>query len=342
LFPELNQRAVLLLAEGFGGSTTHISISRLDSARDLRVPFVPSSSDSVTAQHWVSDNDRVQLSDIPQVTKDLYQSLADHPKVYRLGEVVDLTIGYVTGDNDFFHLTPDEAREWGLDYADIRPVLRRSGDLNGLGLTCRVGDFVSRFLASDYYLYHPEGTELRPAARAYMEYGRDLGVHERYKCRVRDPWYVVPRVRVPEFFIGVFASNGPRLVANRANLAATNTLLIGNSCVDWLGQRVLVASSLTSLSLLSAEIEGHALGGGALKLEPGEARRLLVPVRVDVHDDLLLALDRFLRQDKLAEASALADDVFLIGGIGMSYAQVQILRNSLAHLREKRQRRKGE
>jgi len=262
--------------------------------------------------------------------------------VYRLGEVVDLTIGYVTGDNDFFHLTPDEAREWGLDYADLRAVLRRSGDLNSLGLTCRVSDFVSRFLSSDYYLYHPKGTELRPAARAYMEYGRKLGVHERHKCRVRDPWYVVPGVRVPEFFIGVFASKGPRLVANMANLAATNTLLIGNSSVDWLRQRVLVASSLTSLSLLSAEIEGHALGGGALKLEPGEARRLLLPVRVNVDEDLLLSLDHLLRQGKQAEASDLADDLFLMGGIGMSHAQVRILRNSLAHLRKNRLRRKGE
>lgn len=28
---------------------------------------------------------------------------------------------------------------------------------------------------------------------------------------------------------------------------------------------------------LSCEIEGHALGGGMLKLEPGEAGRILVP-----------------------------------------------------------------
>jgi hypothetical protein len=54
----------------------------------------------------------------------------------------------------------------------------------------------------------------------------------------------------------------------------------------------------TPLCQLSCEIEGHPLGGGMLKLEPGEAANVCLPLR----DAAISRADRAVLEDTLAEA----------------------------------------
>ncbi len=120
--------------------------------------------------------------------------------------------------------------------------------------------------------------ELPESVRAYLAEGERQGVHRAYKCRMREPWFTVPGVHAPDAFLTYMAHMYPRLVVNEAGATAPNSLLIGTRKRSEVRLRYLALAMMTSLSLLSAELEGHSLGGGLLKLEPREACRLRIPV----------------------------------------------------------------
>ena len=97
-----------------------------------------------------------------------------------------------------------------------------------------------------------------------------------YKCRNRNPWYSVPDVRVPAFFLTYMSGVAPSLVRNSAAATCTNALHAVHPRNGSDGDRLLDVWDSTFVQL-SCELEGHALGGGMLKLEPREAARVVMP-----------------------------------------------------------------
>lgn len=86
----------------------------------------------------------------------------------------------------------------------------------------------------------------------------------------------MPDVRVPEFFLAYMSGIAPSLVRNEAGATCTNALHAVHLRDARVGPGLLDAWGSTYVRL-SCEIEGHALGGGMLKLEPGEAARVVLP-----------------------------------------------------------------
>ena len=115
----------------------------------------------------------------------------------------------------------------------------------------------------------------------------------RYKCRVRDPWFVTPGVEIPDVVVPVFA-DAPVLLANDAGYAASNSLLCG-----YLNAGVTAASVLarwyTSLTLLQIELEVHSLGGGVRVFVPNEAAAIRLPARARASPRLLARADALVR-----------------------------------------------
>jgi hypothetical protein len=123
-----------------------------------------------------------------------------------------------------------------------------------------------------------KGQDLPISVLRYLNTPPAKAASETYKCRNRDPWYVVPDVRVPHAFLTYMTGNGASLVANLAGCVCTNSLHAVT-----LRRNVSVATLQKRwdhpLVRLSCEVEGHPLGGGMLKLEPGEATRVILPAR---------------------------------------------------------------
>ena len=116
-----------------------------------------------------------------------------------------------------------------------------------------------------------------------------------YKCRMRDPWYAVPDVKVPHYFLSYMSGRAVGLVRNDARATCPNTL----HCVTLKDRRDMAAISAarpTPVFQLSCEIEGHPLGGGMLKLEPREAARIVIP-----DGDGLAGLEADLAQETVTE-----------------------------------------
>ena len=200
----------------------------------------------------------------------------------RLGDVARVGVGYVSGANRFFHLRPSDARRFAIPDEFLVPSIR-----NGHYAARAVVDDadVERWVARDdpvLLLRIPPRADVPESVRAYLDTAAGRRARVSYKCRNRTPWYSVPDVRRPEFVLTYMSGRSPALVLNRGRCACTNALLAvepraglfdGGAAV--LRER-LAAAWTSPAGRLSCELEGHPLGGGLLKLEPGEARRVLL------------------------------------------------------------------
>lgn len=347
LFPHLSEDTLLLLAEGYGMSPSRarmvslrdaLSLERLD-LDELTGLGVPLDLREIDRGHV-----RIATYFLEPDLRHTYRELANSPGVMRLGDLAEVGIGYVTGDNDFFHLSRTEGERLNLDAADLCPAVRRGRDLAVAGIALTLGDWERLTAAGGKHLLFLPREPLGSAARAYVEEGERRGVPRAYKCRVRKPWYRVPWVMRPDLILSVMAGRMPRLVANEVGVVVTNTLhAVRLRRGVSVSASVLAACAVNSLTLLSAEIEGHSLGGGVLKFEPSEAARLLMPVGrtgeppPDPDTDALI--DRRLREGQVEAAIALGDQIFLGERLGLTDDQIDQIRRALSTLRDRRQNR---
>lgn len=346
LFPALSEDTLLLLAEGRHApqGIAKFFLRDLAHAGDLTDLLQPDRSSLSGVRrldtHCVTAGEqRLIESLIPSKARQLYRNLRQHATTVRLGDLADVGIGYVTGANNFFHLSPDAIRECDLPERFLRPCIRRGRGLLGLRLTQRDWQGMLPSGQAGYLLQLPGEGDLPDTVERYLSRGKREGVHKTFKCRTRSPWYRVPHVYQPDAFLTYMSGDIPRLVANDAGVVAPNTLhilrihpgiQIANDAIAMLWR--------TSLTHLSVEIEGHALGGGMLKLEPGEAAQVLLPNLATDHryETLALELDEIAREKGDRACTLHADKHLLLDMLGLSGGDVQLLRASAQALRSRR------
>lgn len=275
LFPDLSEDCWLLYAEGFGGRTSAIALTIMEHFSERRAP--PKASISVPVPEWRAVwNRRLRPFLLPADARALYTSLAGAPDTRRFGDVAGIGIGYVSGANDFFHLRPSEADRWRIPAELLYPSVRNSRALPAARLTRAVLDKWKREDAPIMLLRLAKDQVLASAVKRYLESDGAKEAQEAYKCRVRDPWYSVPDVKVPDFFLTYMSGRRVGFVRNDAGCTCTNTLHTVQ-LRDRGALPALLDFQKSPLFQLSCELEGHPLGGGMLKLEPGEANRIILP-----------------------------------------------------------------
>lgn len=268
--------------------------------------------------------------------RELLRALRAQPSVHRLGDVAEVSVGIVTGANKFF-LVPEATVEAHGLRPWARPMFGRSDHVAGVvydeeqhqknvenGLPTSFLDFGS-----------VEPAALPPGPRAYVQAGEDQGLHRRYKCRIRSPWTAVPSVWAAPLAMLKRCHDLPRLVHNRLGALTTDTAYrLRPKTVD--GES-LVGGFVSSLTALSAELEGRHYGGGVLELVPSEIRRLAVVTAGD-GPAAVARLDARVRAGAPAEAVLAAQDRELLGAIGLTAADQEHLRGAWDALRRRRQR----
>jgi len=273
VFPELSEDCWLLYCEGQGGETNEIQLSLMTHFGLMNSP--PSLSVDVTVREWKTWNHRLRPFLLSREVRSLYERLGSTKSAVRLGKVARVGIGYVTGANDFFHLRPSEARQRQVPSRFLWPAVRSAKSLKGRAVTKSTVDKWRRLDEPILLLRLRPHEELPSSVQAYLESPEGQEAKTRYKCRMRNPWYAVPDVTVPDAFLAYMSGDRTALVANRARCVGTNSVhvvsLKNNMSITRL-QRMWRGP----LTQLSCEIEGHPLGGGMLKIEPGEAGRIML------------------------------------------------------------------
>ena len=295
IFPRLSEDCWLLFAENAGCRANGIRLSKLERFDSRGMP--PAVSELISVEEWrVRWDGRLRPFLLPPRIRDFYGRMTADPGSVRLGQIAQIGIGYVSGANEFFHLRPSEVQRFGIPDEFLLPTIRNSryvtrDEINDVD--------IQRWIAKDepvFLLQIPPRARVPAAVQAYLDTAEGHRARASYKCRNRNPWYTVPDVRRPAFVLTYMSGRSPALAVNRSRCTCTNALLavdLRSGLFDngngFCGQRLSVAWG-SPVGRLSCEIEGHPLGGGMLKLEPGEARNVLLApdAMIDQRDGALL------------------------------------------------------
>ena len=241
-------------------------------------------------------------------------------------ELVRFNIGYVAGDKSFFHPSTDARARFGLRDESLIPSLSSSRNLRNAGLyTSGMPDH-----AVDCLFLPPEDeTGVADADLIYIKHGEELGIHQRYKCRVRDPWYIVPYVKSPDVVLTVFTER-PILAVNDARFVASNSLLCGY--LEGIDACSFAARWYTSVTLLHIEVEVHSLGGGVMILVPRETGNVRIVNHPSIPKSGLTRIDQLLAAGDAEGAYRIGDEVVLKRTLGLSDADIDLLHDGIATL----------
>lgn len=275
LFPELSEDCWLLYTDGFGGKTSEIRFTARESFKTM--DQLPRSFQRISVTEWrTAWNRRLRPFLVSDAVRSLYLDVTKDADTNRLGTLARVGIGYVTGANSFFHLRPSEARRLRIPQKFLRPTVRKGDMLPARRLTATA---VAKWQADDQevlLLNISKTAEIPDAVQDYLKSAEGKQAQKAYKCRMRTPWYSVPDVRTPDFFLSYMSGREVSLVQNDAKCTCTNSV----HAVHFrsaTARRQLMQAWASDFTRLSCELEGHPLGGGMLKIEPGEAARIVVP-----------------------------------------------------------------
>jgi hypothetical protein len=110
----------------------------------------------------------------------------------KLGDLFTIKRGIATGANDFFMLPESRAEELGIPRRFLRPILASPRYLrtNEVEADPKGNPLLeSRLLLLDCRLPEDQVRREHPRLWSYLQTGRAQGIHERYLCTHRQPWY---------------------------------------------------------------------------------------------------------------------------------------------------------
>jgi adenine-specific DNA-methyltransferase len=337
-FEGIQQEIVLLLCEK-GNSASSIEVLELQNTAELH-QYDPSTFPLNGFKRLDRSNEKWTQYYLSQSEIDLLRGLRSEARLTRLGNIAHTDIGIVTGNNDVFVVSAEEARKRGLE-RHVQRLVGRSSQMGGLIL--HKSDWESNAeLGQRAFLLNlpPLALSKLPAGiRRYIEEAESAGHHKGYKCSIRKVWYQVPSVYVPDAFLLRQVHSYPKLVVNEASATCTDTIhrVRFKRKIE---PRRLAATFLNSMTFAFAEILGRSYGGGVLELEPSEAD--LLPIVLDGDGLDAVKLDRLLRNEGIEAVLSVTNQTLHRGAMQLRQTEIETLTAIWCKLRDRRIGRRGE
>lgn len=339
VFDGIQQEVVLLLAERNGGGQGGIRAIELGGIEDL-------------ASYAYNDFAKRELKPLDHSSEkwtqyflskkeiDFLRAVKKHPDLKLTGDVMEVDVGIVTGQNQFFVLNREQIVQNGLQDFTQR-IVSRSGHLKGIVFSEQ--DYAENINSNlpSFLLDFPQVdlNELPPELKAYVRFGEEQAWHTGFKCRIRQRWYVVPSVWTPDAFMLRQVHAYPKLILNQARATCTDTIHRVRFRQSQ-EKKVVTAAFLNSLTFAFAEVVGRSYGGGVLELEPNEAEKLPLPLHLAVQLDADELHAQLIKQG-IYTVLEITDQTLLSKGLGLSQREIKGLRQIWEKLRDRRINRKA-
>ena len=266
---------------------------------------------------------------------DVFERVKKLPSIKRFSDIAEVDVGIVTGANDFFLVNNAIVDKYGLQkYA--KPMFGRSDHCPGIIYSKLVHDknaskgMPTNFISIDKI----EFNDLASGTKEYIRKGEKEGLHTRYKCRIRKPWYSVPSVYATKLGMLKRSHNYPRLILNTAGAYTTDTAYRISSQID---PKKLVYCFINSLTALTAEMEGRHYGGGVLEMVPSEIEKLLIPI-VDIKKINIANLNKRISSSIDPDELFIEQDQIILMAAGLTETECSIIHQAWVHIRSRRQR----
>ena len=279
--------------------------------------FLPSEKDL--------DDDRIRVTVIKQGklkpgkwniylrAPPVFKKLLNHPKMKPLGKVAEVLFGLKTGYNDFFILSKDRAKEWGIEPEFLVPCVSSPKKIKGLVI--RPEDVDEYFFMCDKPKEELKGTK----ALEYIEHGEKMEVEvtrgskrERRKLpeletvKGRRLWYALPRFDKPALLLPKLADKRITAILNKAETLGSDLFYFIYSDEDT--ALCIFATLNSTIGALFGEIYGRSYGGGVLDLKVYETKK--IPVMIDCKslqiptkiDSLIIAIHARIKAEEYLES----------------------------------------
>ena len=342
IFEGLQQEVLLLLAERDDNRPAELRIDEVATVDDLdsllTVGPLGERSSSTRTIADPTDHDKWTQYLLDTRTIGLMREVKRSGAIPRLGDYGTVNVGVLTGNNKFFVLTAQRAKEAGIDQWCV-PLVSQARQIPHPILT--EADWRHLRDRNDHVLLFNAGEDRRCAlpdpVREYISAGERAGMNSGYKCRARSPtWWRLPKLWVPDVFMIRHIHEAPRLAANTTDATCTITLLRQrvNPGVD---AAAVATAAMNSMTLAFSEIIGRSYGGGVLDLPPREASALPIPLignGFPSHE-----VDQLVRQGAGVERVADTVDKLTLQAMGLPHEDINLLRTAWRTLSLRRRAR---
>ncbi len=339
IFPDIEQEIVVFVGEK-DKQEKGLRIVELNNLEDLK-SFNIESNGFQKLQHvhekwtkYFTDNEENEL--IKQMKGD--------KQFQKLSDVALINVGITTGNNKFFSVNQEKVNEYELQDV-VRPLIGRSSHANSLYF--KEDDWMQNVSngKAAYLIDFPEGNidDFPEKHRRYIRLGEERGENNGYKCRIRDKWYCIPSIWVPDAFFLRRNNLYPKFVLNCCNAVSTDTMhrIKFNEGIE---PERIVLSYYNSISFAFTELCGRSYGGGVLEILPGEAGNIMLPkldgISIQQIREVLRQVDGIIRlDDNIEKALDIVDKKILAAALGYDEKICQRARGIWKKLQTRRLKR---
>lgn len=338
VFDDIQQEVILLLGER-GCDKQGIRVIELDDMADLITQGL-SCLENAELKHLDHSRDKWVKYFLSNEELALLTRLNGDTRISDGTDLFEVNVGLVSGENDFFVINQDVVSEYNLQDSVV-PIISRSEQLKGVRLTDE--DYLNLItLGKRVFFFAPGNADvdtLSDEQRKYIQWGEDKGFNRNYKCRIRPKWYHVSQSWCADAFLIRQAHLYPRMILNEEKALVTDTLHKVRF-LDGIQAEHVVAAFLNTYTFALSETIGRSYGGGVLTFEPGEIRKIRIPMKMaDLLD--LQKIDLWQRNGKIDEILKYTDTILLRDGLGLSEHEISLLHNIWDKMRNRRMTRKN-
>lgn len=337
VFPDIEQEVVVLIGEK-GGEEKGIRIIEMNDLSGFEK--LDLSQNGFQKMQHVKEKWTKYFVNTSEMS--LIQQIRSDPRFVKFSDCGLINVGITTGNNNYFSINEETCDAYQL-HDVTKPLIGRSSHAHGIfftkddwennkvaGKRARIVCFSESIPYEDYPEKHKE----------YITLGEKQEENKGYKCSIRDRWYVVPSVWVPDAFFLRRNNLYPKFVLNKCDAVSTDTMHRIKFARRVEPENILL-SYYNSISFAFTEICGRSYGGGVLEILPGEMGNIMLP-RIDNIDlatrtELLRQIDEIVRSEcNIENALDIVDKEVLVKMLGIDYSWCSLCRTIWKKLQKRR------
>lgn len=339
VFPNIEQEIIVFIGEK-GDEEKGIRIVELNNLGDLEL-FDIDANGFQKLQH-VHEKWTKYFTGVEE--NALVKQIREDKRFQKLSDIALINIGITTGNNKYFSAKRETVEKYQMQDV-VRPLIGRSSHANSIYF--KHEDWMQNVMKNKaaYLIDFPdiEYDHYPKEHKEYIKQGEKNGENKGYKCSIRDRWYRIPSIWVPDAFFLRRNNLYPKFVLNQCEAVSTDTMhrIKFNEGIE--PERAIL-SYYNSISFAFTELCGRSYGGGVLEILPSEVGNIYVPkldtVPIEEIRDLLGQIDSIVRNNQnIEDALDIVDKKILVDTLGFEQKVCLDARSVWKKLQQRRLKR---
>ena len=317
VFPDIEQEIVVFIGEK-GAEEKGIRIVELNNLEDLKT-FDIEANDFQKLQHV---HEKWTKYFANREENELVKRIREDARFQKLSDIALINVGITTGNNKYFSVDRKTVEKYRMQEV-VRPLIGRSSHANSIYF--KYEDWMQNVEDNKAaYLIDFPDKEYRRYPKKHREYikeGEKNGENKGYKCSIRERWYRIPSIWVPDAFFLRRNNLYPKFVLNQCEAVSTDTMH-RIKFYEGIEPERAILSYYNSISFAFTELCGRSYGGGVLEILPGEVGNIYVPKLDEIPMEQIRALleqiDAIVRnKGDIEEALDIVDQRILVDVLGI-------------------------